>query len=278
MKKSKQKLNISFRFENKTIPLSLIETEIDVTSFDKKELKNRAGYIMLNGTPVFSVNEKVNGKFELLSNEKDFYATKFSGIKECEARVYRFNEKTAEIFSITEKLKTENMDTMQAAYLMKKLITDFSLTQDDISALIGKSRPAIANTLRLTTLSPEVIGLVESNRLSAGHARTLVKVPKDKQLTFAEESIKRNYSVREMERAVKAFLTPPEILAQENIAKNAEKSKQLKAFIERMRSVYRTKVSLIGNDKKGRIYIDYYSAEDLYRFEEFLDIIENFQN
>ncbi|MBR2330013.1 MAG: hypothetical protein IKA40_02085, partial [Clostridia bacterium] len=70
---------------------------------------------------------------------------------------------------------------------------------------------------------------------------------------------------------------PPEILEQENAAKNAEKGKQLKALIERMRSVYRTKVSLIGNDKKGRIYIDYYSPEDLYRFEEFLDIIENFQ-
>ena len=94
---------------------------------------------------------------------------------------------------------------------------------------------------------------------------------------FAEEAIKREYSVREMERAVKAYLTPPEILQKENEAKAAAKSEELKAFVERMRGVFRTKVSLIGNDKKGRIYIDYYSAEDLYRFEEFLDMIESFE-
>ena len=159
---------------------------------------------------------------------------------------------------------------------MKTLIKEHSLTQDDVAALIGKSRPAVANTLRLLTLSPEVVGLVESGRLSAGHARTLVKVPKEKQLAFAEEAIKREYNVREMERTVKAYLTPPEILAQEKQAKAAAKSEELKAFVERMRSVYRTKVSLIGNDKKGRIYIDYYSPEDLYRFEEFLDMIESY--
>jgi ParB family chromosome partitioning protein len=75
---------------------------------------------------------------------------------------------------------------------------------------------------------------------------------------------------------VKAFLTPPEILQQEKEAKAAAKSAELKALVERMRRVFRTKVSLIGNDKKGRIYIDYYTPEDLYRFEEFLDMIESY--
>ena len=114
----------------------------------------------------------------------------------------------------------------------------------------GKSRPAIANTLRLLTLTPEVIGLVESGKLSAGHARTLVRVPKEQQYALAEEALRRGYSVREMERAVKAYLTPPEVLRQEKDAKASAKSEELKAFVERMRSVYRTKVSLIGNDKK----------------------------
>ena len=159
---------------------------------------------------------------------------------------------------------------------MKKLISERGLTQDDISALSGRSRPAVANTLRLLTLEPEVLGMIESEQLTAGHARTLVRVPKDKQYAFAEEAVKRGYSVREMERAVKAFLTPPEVLRQENQAKAQAKNEQLKALVERMRSVFRTKVSLIGNDKKGRIYIDYYSAEDLYRFEEFLEILDSF--
>jgi ParB family chromosome partitioning protein len=77
-----------------------------------------------------------------------------------------------------------------------------------------------------------------------------------------------------MERTVKSFLTPPEVLQQENVARANARNEELKAFVERMRSVFRTKVSLIGNEKKGRIYIDYYSQEDLYRFEELLEMLE----
>ena len=229
----------------------------------------------MNGAPEFSVNEE-NGKLKLLAADKDFYAFKGTGATEAQVRIYHFTENNAEAFSCIEKLKSESLETMEEAYLMQRLVKEFSFTQDDVAALIGRSRPAVANTLRLLTLEPEVIGLVESGKLSAGHARTLVKVPKNQQYGFAVEAIKREYTVREMERAVKAFLTPPEVLQAEKDAKAAMKSAELKAFVERMRSVFRTKVSLIGNDKKGRIYIDYYSAEDLYRFEELLSMIENY--
>ena len=277
MKKGKKQRILDVSFTRRNVPTSLIDTSAEVTAFDKKDLKTRAAYFLLNGVPEFSVNEKEDGRFTLLAGERDFFAAKFSGVKELPVRIYSFSQQNAECFSILEKLKTERMGAMEEGYLMKRLISEFSITQDDIAALIGKSRPAVANTLRLLTLTPEVVGLIESGRLSAGHARTLVKVPKEKQYAFAEEAIKREYSVREMERAVKAYLTPPEVLSQENAAKAAAKSEQLKAFVERMRGVFRTKVSLIGNDKKGRIYIDYYSAEDLYRFEELLDMIENYE-
>jgi ParB family chromosome partitioning protein len=117
---------------------------------------------------------------------------------------------------------------------------------------------------------------MESGQLSAGHARTLVKVPKSQQFAFAEEGIKRGYTVRDMEKAVKAVLTPPDEERQEKEAKARAKTAELKAFVERMRAVFRTKVSLIGNNKKGRIYIEYYSPEDLYRIEECIDMIENY--
>ena len=276
MKKTKKRKSFDVSYEKRTMPLSLIDAETSADQFDKKELKTRAAYFMLNGVPEFSVNEKGTGRYGLLALEKDFHAALLSGVKECEVRVYRFTDKTVESFSLVEKLKRDRLGAMEEAYLMKRLLSEFSFTQDDVAALIGKSRPAVANTLRLLTLSPEVVGMVECGKLSAGHARTLVKVPREKQFAFAEEAIKREYSVREMERAVKAFLTPPEILKREQEAKNTAKSEELKAFIERMRNVFRTKVSLIGNDKKGRIYIDYYSPEDLYRFEEFIDILERF--
>ena len=275
-KKTKKRKAFDVGYEEKVIPTSLMDSSKEMGDFDKKELKTRAAYIMLNSAPTFAVNEKEDGRFSLLANDRDFYAAKLSGVRELSVRAYRFTEKNAEAFSVIERLKTEKLSAMEEGYLMKRLIDECSLTQEDIAALIGKSRPAVANTLRLLTLEPEVVGLIESGRLSAGHARTLVRVPKNKQLAFAEEALKREYSVREMERAVKAFLTPPEVLQQENAAKAAAKSEQLKALVQRMRGVFRTKVSLIGNDKKGRIYIDYYSTEDLYRFEEFLDMIEQY--
>ena len=276
MKRAKTKKTLDVRFETRTVPLSLIDTEKTIDAWDKKDLKTRAAYFLLNGAPVFAVNETEDGRLRLLAAEKDFYAAKISGLTQIDVRVYAFTDKNAEIFSLIERLKSENLPALDEAYLMKRLVADCDLTQDDVASLIGVSRPAVANTLRLLTLSPEVLGLVESGRLSAGHARALVRVPQEKQLAFAEEAMKREYSVREMERAVKAYLTPPEVLQKENQAKASARSEQLKTFVERMRGVFRTKVSLIGNDKKGRIYIDYYSPEDLFRFEEFLDIIERF--
>lgn len=276
MKRVKRKKAFNVEYEKKTVRAALIHTKTHAEDWDSKELKTRAAYFLLNGVPEFSVNQTANGKYTLLAAERDFHAAKSMGVTEFEVRTYAFTDKNAETFSLIEKLKAENLGAMEEAYLMKALVKDYGFTQDDVAALIGRSRPAVANTLRLLTLAPEVVGLVESGQLSAGHARTLVRVPENQQLGFAQEALKRGYSVREMERAVKAFLTPPEILRQEKEAKAAAKSEQLKAFVERMRGVFRTKVSLIGNDKKGRIYIDYYTPEDLFRFEEFLDMIESF--
>ena len=263
--------------ELKTISVDDIEGGAEPSAADETALKKRAAYLLINGVPPLVVNAGADGRFRLLAGAGDLLAAKRAGIAEVPARVYRFSERDAEIFALTENLKRDSLGAMEAAYMMKRLISEFGWTQDDISRTIGKSRPAVANTLRLLTLSPEVVGLVESGRLSVGHARALVPVPAEKQYAFAEEAIRRGYSVRETERAVKAFLTPPEVLQSEKAAAAAAKSAELKAFVERMRSVFRTKVSLIGNDKKGRIYIDYYSAEDLWRFEEMLDMIESFE-
>lgn len=276
MKRAKQRKTIDTSYSVRTIPLSLIDCKTLISDFEKKEIKTRATYFLLNGLPVLAVNEQPDGRFQLLAGDRDFHACMATGNKETPARIYRLSEQNAEVFSVVERLKAENLPILEEAYLMKKLVSERGLTQDDVSALTGRSRPAVANTLRLLTLEPEVLGMIESGQLTAGHARTLVRVPKDKQYAFADEAVKRGYSVREMERAVKAFLTPPEVLRQENQAKAQAKNEQLKALVERMRAVFRTKVSLVGNDKKGRIYIDYYSPEDLFRFEEYLEMIDSF--
>lgn len=275
MKKQKQLDTFRVEYEKRVAPINKIEPQISFEAFDKKELRFRAARFLLDGMPEFSVNEKEDGTYKLLAADRDYYAAKSVGAKEFTVRVYRFTGENEEAFSCIENLKTGDLPTMEEAHLMRRLI-EFGLTQDDIASLIGRSRPAVANTLRLLTLTPEVIGLIESNQLSAGHARTLVRVPASQQFAFAQECIQRAYSVRDMENAVKAFLTPDGDEEAQKQAKSAARNAEIKALVQRMRSVFRTKVSLIGNEKKGRIYIDYYSSEDLYRFEEYLDMIESF--
>ena len=119
--------------------------------------------------------------------------------------------------------------------------------------------------------------MVREGKLSSGHARTLVPVAKEAQVTLARECVKNGWSVREMERAVKQFLNPPEVLDREKEKKNALASAELRHLVERMRTTLRTKVSLIGTDKKGRIYIDYYTRDDLDRISELLDIIDRME-
>lgn len=275
MKKQKRADSFRVDYEKRTVNIEKILPQVSFDAFDRKLLRARAAHFLLNGVPEFSVNEQEDGTYRLLAADGDFFAAKSVGTKEFIVRVYRFTGENEEAFSCIENLKTNTLGAIEEGYLMRKLV-EFGLTQDDIASLVGRSRPAVANTLRLLTLSPEVIGLIESGQLSAGHARTLVRVPSSQQLAFAQECIKRGYSVREMEGAVKAFLTPDGDEEAQKQARSAAKNAEIKALVQRMRSVFKTKVSLIGNEKKGRIYIDYYSTEDLYRFEEYLDMIESF--
>lgn len=262
-------------YQEKTVRVD--EVELPEVSWNEGELKEKAAYYLLAPAPKLNLNIEGNGTYVLLAGEKEFLAAKEGGVSEFNARIYRFTNKEKAVYRLAFSIQEANND-MEAAYLMRRLVEEHKLTQEKIARLTGKSRPAVANTLRLLTLEPEVVGLIESGKLSAGHARALVKVPKDKQYPFALETVQRGCSVRETERAVKAFLTPPEVLQSEKDAKAAAKSAELKALVERARSTLGLKVALIGNDKKGRLYIDYQSAEDLYRFEECLEIVEKFRS
>ena len=277
MNKSAQKRAWDTSYEKKTVAIAFIDTATEMDAWEKKDLKARASKFLLDGVPEFSVNDTGDGRYRLLSDERDFHASRITGATALSVRVYTMTERNAEAFAMVETLKSGEGTALEDGYLMERLVKEYGFTQDDVATLIGRSRPAVANTLRLLTLAPEVVGLMESGQLSAGHARTLVKVPKGQQLAFAEEAIRRGYTVRDMDRAVKAFLTPPDEERLEKEAKARAKTAELKAFVERMRAVFRTKVSLIGNEKKGRIYIEYYSQEDLYRIEECIDMIENYE-
>ena len=247
-------------------------------TFDENALNDLANSIREHGviSPIV-VNKAPDGRYMIIAGERRYRAALRAGLEKIPAIVKDLSDKEVQEISLIENLQREDLNPIEAATGMKRLMDEFGLTQEMLAERLGKSRPAIANTLRLLSPADEVIAMVREGKLSSGHARTLVPVAKEAQVTLARECVKNGWSVREMERAVKQFLNPPEVLDREKEKKNALASAELRHLVERMRTTLRTKVSLIGTDKKGRIYIDYYTRDDLDRISELLDIIDRME-
>ncbi len=264
-------------------------TEVDISevfpnphqprkAFDENAMNDLANSIREHGiiSPLV-VNKNPDGTYMIIAGERRYRAAIKAGLSKVPVIVKELGEKEIQEISLIENLQREDLNPIEAAYGMKRLMEEFGLTQEQLAERLGKSRPAIANTLRLLTLAEEVVALVREGKLSSGHARTLVPVAKEEQLPLAEECVKSGWSVREMERAVKQYLNPPEVINKEKAEKNALANAELKHLVERLRSTLKTKVSLIGTDKKGRIYIDYYTRDDLDRISEILDILDRME-
>ncbi|MEG1499717.1 MAG: ParB/RepB/Spo0J family partition protein, partial [Clostridia bacterium] len=188
------------------------------------------------------------------------------------AVVKNYTEKQVKEISIIENLQREDLNPIEAARAIKQLMEEYNFTQEVVADRIGKSRPAIANSLRLLSLSSEVIEMIEKNRLSQGHAKCLVVIgDANVQIRFAENACDNKMSVRELEKAIKDYLEPKPVKIKEKV----EQSIELKDLINEMQRAFATKVSVIGNDRKGRIYIDYFTRDDLDRIAEILELVKN---
>lgn len=235
--------------------------------FEESALMELADSIAKHGVimPIV-VNKEPNGKYRIIAGERRYRASKLAGKETIPVVIKQYSEREVKEISLIENLQREDLNPIEAAFAMKQLMDDYALTQEELSDRIGKSRSAIANTLRLLTLSDEVMDMVARGDLSAGHARALVVLPKEKQPKIALDAVRGGYSVRDIERAVKLALNPPP-----EKPKKQEMSLELNDLVERFRGTFKTKVSLIGNDNKGRITIDYYTRDDLDRISDLLD-------
>lgn len=241
-------------------------------NFDPEALDDLAASIKIHGViqPIV-LNRLEGGKYLIIAGERRFRASKIAGLQTIPAIIKNYSDKQIKEISIIENLQREDLNPIEAARAIKQLMEEYKLTQETVSERIGKSRSNIANTLRLLSLYPEVIKMVESGLLTSGHARCLVVVEDvNTQIRLANQAIKEKWNVRDLEKAVKKALNPE--LQKKNITR-AEQSLELKELIVDMQRVFSTKVSAIGNDNKGRIYIDYYSRDDLDRIAEYIQIL-----
>ena len=250
------------------IPLSKIYTNPNQPrkSFDQAALNELAESIKLHGLiqPII-VNETADG-YMIIAGERRYRACKLAGLKEVNAVVKKYSNKQVAEIALIENLQREDLNPIEMSKGIKRLMDEYGLTQEKVAERLGKSRSAVANSLRILSLYPEVIDLIEKGKVSFGHAKVLVAVTDyATQVLLAKKIAKDKLTVRDLEREVE------QILGNKKKKKaKAAPSAELKDFVNQLQKKLKTKVNVIGNEKKGRIYIDYYNQDDLDRIYEII--------
>lgn len=230
-------------------------------TFDKESLNELTESIRLHGLIQPIVVNKMNDGYMIIAGERRYRACVNCGLKEIDCIVKNYTEKQVAEISIIENLQREDLNPVEMAKGIKRLMDEYGLTQEKVSERLGKSRSAIANTLRILSLYPEVLELVEKGKVSFGHAKILASIDDyATQLLLAKKIAKDKLTVRDLEKEVNSILG-----GKKKTKKVILPSDELQDFISDLQRKLGTKVSVIGNDKKGRIYIDYYSQDDLDR-------------
>ena len=240
-------------------------------NFDEEQLNELAISIKRYGV-IQPITVVKNGlKYIIIAGERRYRACKIAGLKQIPVIVKDYTEKECKEIALIENLQRSDLNPIEEATAFRKLIDEYNLSQEELANNLGKSRPVIANSLRLLTLHPEVQKLVVEGRLSAGHARCLVSV-KDYsvQLKYAIAAADKKMSVRELELMVNAYLNPNK----ETPKKTIKLSSELKEFVNDMQRIFFFFLKIIGNEEKGRIYMDYYTKDDLQRIYELMDSLK----
>lgn len=241
-------------------------------TFDEENLKDLSDSIRKNGVfqPIIVRKSSVMG-YEIVAGERRFRASKLAGKESIPAIVRAIDDEQMMEVAVLENLQREDLSPLEEAEAYSTLMNNLKITQSELSERLGKSRPYIANYLRLLDLPREVKAFVQDGKLSMGQARTLLALKdKDKLVELAKKTIKENYTVRQLEQIVN------EMNGKKKVKK--DKKKKLSPYLlqsqDRLQEKFGTKVSIKANEKtgKGKIEINYLSTEDFNRILDVLNI------
>lgn len=230
-------------------------------TFDTEKLNELAASLKRHGVVQPLLVRKNGLRYTIVAGERRFRAARLAGLKTVPVVLTDANDDALMELSLVENIQRENLNPIEEAAAIKLLMQQHDLTQEEVSDRVGKSRPAIANALRLLTLSKPVQTLVKEGKLSAGHGKMLASVASAKlQQELAEKCVKNDWSVRRLEDELRfaAMEKKPK-------AKPFEPSVEFKAALHRMRSELGTKIAVQGDEQKGKLIIHYYSSDDLDR-------------
>ncbi len=243
-------------------------------TFNEESLKEMASSIATYGVlqPLLLVKQD-NGRYLIIAGERRFRAATMAGLKKVPAIIREFTDQQIQEISLIENLHREDLNAIEAAEGMRELMENHGLTQEDVALRIGKSRPYVTNTLRLLQLPKEVTEMVRDGSLSPGHARAIISIDdKDYLINLAKQACDNKLTVREIENRVRLYFTRKAIPG--GPRKEREVSVELKEMVNDMKRIFATKVKLLGNDKKGRIIIDYFNEDDIDRIHALVQILK----
>lgn len=232
--------------------------------FDEEAIEELAESIKTYGLIQPIIVTKKNHYYEIIAGERRWRACKKAGLKEISVIVRDNDEKKNKAISLIENIQREDLNAVEKAIGIKALMEEYNLTQQQVSEVIGKSRSAIANTVRILNLDERVLELTKEGKLTEGHCRALLAIEdKDKQYETAIKLIEQGANVREAEKKVgnKNKKSKKKTTKYDPIYRDIEDSFQ---------SFFGTKVKLQAGQKKGKIVIEYKSNDDLERLLELI--------
>ena len=247
-----------------TLPIEKVEPREDQPrrSFDDEALESLSDSIRRYGLiqPI-TVRALDNGYYQIIAGERRWRAARRAGLTEVPVCVIEANDKRAMELALVENLQREDLNPIEEALGYRTLMDDYGLTQEETAAAVGKSRPAVANALRLLNLSQPVLQKVENGVLSAGHARALLPIRSERlQLEAAEAVVSKQLSVRQTETlAARLAKEPAERREGAGRAVTVDYVREVERELE---SALGRKVKLVDGRGKGRIELEFYGTED----------------
>ena len=262
--------------EDRNAAIALKTSEIEPNreqprkDFDEKALSELADSISQHGVlqPLL-VRPLMGGGYQIVAGERRWRAARMAGVTEVPAVIRELTDSEVMELALIENLQREDLNPLEEARGYQALMEQYGLTQEEVSRTVGKSRPAIANALRLLNLPEEVLQMLEEGALSAGHARTLLSFKRrEDMLEAAKLAVEKGLSVRELERLAKRV---NDEAGEPEPVRPRRKPRYFEEAELALHNHLGRRVAISGNQKKGMLQIEFYGEEDLTELMKLFD-------
>ena len=258
-----------------SLPIAQVEPGVKQPRkrFDESSLQDLADSIRTHGViQPLTVRRLSSGYYQIIAGERRWRAAKLAGLTEIPAVIIEADDRKVMELGLIENLQREDLNPVEEANGFKTLMEEYGLTQEEVAQRVGKSRPAIANALRLLALPDVVHLLLEEGKLSAGHARAILAAPTGElQKKLAQKVIAEDLSVRQTEALAKRLAAGEKEETPPPVAPGPDLTIYLREAEKTLATRFGRKVNIVNGKKKGKIELEYYDPEDLNNLLELLE-------